>query len=89
MLSPSTIRGYRPIQRNAFRTVMSTPLNALPNDLLQNAVNAECKRTTGKANHPKQISSKTIINEYGCYITIKEVIVYDENNKPVIKNKGM
>ena len=162
LLSPSTIRGYRTIQRNAFRTIMSTPLNALTNDLLRNAVNAECKRTTGKANHPKQISSKTVINEYGlisavlnmyvpsldcsvklpqiehnkhelstpdviysivkgtdielpvllamwlsftaseiqgltkskslsadgCYITIKEVIVYDENNKPVIKNKG-
>ena len=32
LLSPSTIRGYRTIQRNAFRTIMSTPLNALTND---------------------------------------------------------
>lgn len=161
ILSPSTIRGYRAIQRNAFVSIMDMPLNRLSNDILREAVNAECKRTTGKKN-PKPLSAKTIINEYGLlsavlnmyapdidcnvklpqvehnkhelstpdviyeivkdteielpvllamwlsftaseilgltksksisadgqYITIREVIVKDENNHPVVKNKG-
>lgn len=161
LLSPATIRGYRTIQRNAFRTLMPVLLSDLTTDTLRSAVNAECKRTTGK-NNPKPISSKTVINEYGLisavlneymptldtavmlpqiehnkhelstpdvifqivkgssielpvllamwlsltaseilglsksksisadglYITVKEVIVKDENNKNVVKNKG-
>lgn len=161
LLSPSTIRGYRTIQRNAFLSIMNKKLAALTTDVLRNAVNEECKRTTGTKN-PKQISSKTVINEYGLisavlnmyvptldlnvklpqiehnqhdlstpdviynlvkgteielpvmlamwlsftaseilgltksksisadgnYITIKEVIIKNEYNQPVIKNKG-
>lgn len=64
LLSPSTIRGYRTIQRNAFRTIINLQLSQLTNTLLRDAVNAECKRTTGKKN-PKPICSKTVINEYG------------------------
>ncbi|MBP3488844.1 MAG: tyrosine-type recombinase/integrase [Roseburia sp.] len=64
LLSPSTIRGYRTIQRNAFKGIMQVKLHDITNELLRNAVNAECKRTTGK-NNPKPISSKTVINEYG------------------------
>ncbi len=64
LLSPSTIRGYRTIQRNAFSSIMNTQLSQLTNTVLRDAVNAECKRTTGK-NNPKPISSKTVSNEYG------------------------
>ena len=64
LLSPSTIRGYRTIQRNAFASIMNTQLSQLTNTVLRDAVNAECKRTTGKKN-PKPLSSKTVINEYG------------------------
>lgn len=60
LLSPSTIRGYRVIQRNAFSSIMDLPLSKLDNDVLREAVNAECKRTTGK-NTKKRISSKTRI----------------------------
>lgn len=64
LLSPSTIRGYRTIQRNAFKSIMSCKLSTLTNEQLRDAVNLECKRTTGKKN-PKPLSSKTVINEYG------------------------
>lgn len=161
ILSPSTIRGYRTIQRNAFTAIMSYPLSKLTNSIIREAVNAECKRTVGIKN-PRPLSSKTVINEYGLisavlkmyapeldcsvklpqiehnqhelskpdviyqivkgtmielavmlamwlsftaseilglsksksissdgnYITVKEVIVKDENNNSVVKNKG-
>ena len=161
VLSPATIRGYRTIQRNAFKSIMYCKLSQLSTELLRDAVNAESKRTTGKKN-PRQIKAKTVINEYGlitavintyapaldctvklpqiehnqheistpdviyqivkdtpielpvllamwlslteseilgltksksissdgCYITIKEVIVKDEYNNAVVKNKG-
>ena len=64
LLSPSTIRGYRTIQRNAFKSIMSCKLSTLTNEQLRDAVNLECKRTTGTKN-PKPLSSKTVINEYG------------------------
>lgn len=64
LLSPSTIRGYRTIQRTAFASIMHMPLSQISNTVLRDAVNTECKRTTGKQN-PKPISSKTVINEYG------------------------
>ena len=161
LLSPSTIRGYRTIQKNAFPSIMNKKLRNLNNELLRDAINAECKRTTGKKN-PKPLKAKTVINEYGLisavlnmyapnldcsvklpqiehnqhelstpdviykivkdteielpvllavwvsftaseilgltksksisadgnYITVKEVIVKNEHNEPVIKNKG-
>jgi integrase len=64
LLSPSTIRGYRTIQHNAFKLLMNQKLADINNEMLRDAVNAECKRTTGK-NTKKPLSSKTIINEYG------------------------
>ena len=69
ILSPSTIRGYRTIQRNAFVSIMAMPLSSITGDLLKSAVNAECKRTTGKKN-PKPLSSKTVHNEYGLLCSV-------------------
>lgn len=64
ILSQSTIRGYRTIQRNAFRSIISIKISKLSTEMLKEAVNTESKRTTGKKN-PKPISAKTISNEYG------------------------
>ena len=64
VLSPATIRGYRTIQRNAFKSIMYCKLSQLSTELLRDAVNTESKRTTGKKN-PRQIKAKTVINEYG------------------------
>ena len=67
LLSPSTIRGYRTIQKNAFPSIMNKKLRNLNNELLRDAINAECKRTTGKKN-PKPLKAKTVINEYGQFL---------------------
>lgn len=69
ILSPSTVRGYRTIQRNAFQSLMPVKLADITEDTLRNAVNAECKRTTGSKN-PKPLSSKTVRNSYGLIITV-------------------
>ncbi|MCI5874794.1 MAG: tyrosine-type recombinase/integrase [Clostridiales bacterium] len=76
ILSPSTIRGYRTIQRNAFSSIMHMPISDLSNTVLRDAVNAECKRTTGKKN-PKPISSKTVINEYGLLSSVLNMYAPD------------
>ncbi len=76
LLSPSTIRGYRTIQRNAFSSIMHIPISDLSNTVLRDAVNAECKRTTGKKN-PKPISSKTVINEYGLLSSVLNMYAPD------------
>lgn len=69
ILSPSTIRGYRTIQRNSYKSIMGLPLSKITTELLKEAVNAECKRTKGKQN-PKPLSSKTIHNSYGLVCTV-------------------
>lgn len=74
LLSQSTIRGYRTIQRNAFKSIMDIDLNKLSNDTLREAINLECKRTTGKKD-PKAISSKTVINEYGLISAVLNMYV--------------
>lgn len=63
ILSPSTIRGYRTIQRNAFASIMDIRLNNITNDILREAVNEECKRRTKKGNKP--LSPKTVSNNFG------------------------
>lgn len=72
VLSPSTIRGYRIIQRNSFQALMGMKLSNIDTEVLRQAVNAECKRTKGKHN-PKPISPKTIKNSYGLVSTVLHV----------------
>lgn len=82
ILSQSTIRGYRTIQRNAFRSIINIKISKLTTDMLKEAVNTESKRTTGK-NNPKPISAKTISNEYGLISAVLNtyVPVLDTNIK--------
>lgn len=54
-LSPSTVAGYRVIQRNAFKTIMNTKMNRLTVSGIQAAINAEVGVK----------SPKTITNEIG------------------------
>lgn len=49
VLSPSTIRVYRQIQRNRFQALMCLKLSALTQDKLQRAVNAEAKTISAKS----------------------------------------
>lgn len=62
ILSPTTIEGYRKIQRNRFRGLMGMKLNSITNEILKSAVNAESKMITKSG---KQISPKTIKNAFG------------------------
>lgn len=63
ILSPSTIRGYRTIQRNAFPSLMDTKLCNITNDMLRQAVNQECKRLKKRGGKP--LSPKTVHNNFG------------------------
>lgn len=73
LLSPSTVRGYRNIQKNNFRSIMYKPIKAITTDDLSCAVNMECKRKK-KDNHGREIdrkvSSKTVHNAYGLIRTV-------------------
>lgn len=62
ILSPTTIEGYRKIQRNRFRGIMGMRLKDITNDTLKTAVNIESKQKTKSG---KQISPKTIKNAFG------------------------
>lgn len=66
LLSPTTIQGYRKMQRNGFKGIMNVRLKDLTTERLQEAVNEEAKRTSKRnKTNPKPISAKTVINEYG------------------------
>lgn len=66
LLSPTTIQGYRKIQRNAFKSIMDVKIASLTNEMLLNAVNEEAKRISNKnTRNPKPISPKHLHNEYG------------------------
>lgn len=65
VLSPSTIAGYRRIQRNRFPALMARQIGAITDNIAQAAVNDELK--SGK-------SPKTVANAWGfCNTVIKDV----------------
>lgn len=64
--SPTTIQDYKVIQKNAFKDIMFLPIGELDEDILQDAVNLEAKRTNRKRTvNPKPISAKRLKNEWG------------------------
>ena len=65
VLSPTTIEGYRTIQRNAFAELMDIPLSKITNQKLKEAVNNEAKRPAKRGKGSTTISAKTVCNEYG------------------------
>ena len=62
MLSPTTIDGYRKVQRTAFASLMPLHVSALTDEVVQEAINAECKRP---ARSGGRISAKTVRNSWG------------------------
>lgn len=48
VLSPSTIRGYRAIQKGRFQSLMNRDINSISQDQWQRAVNAEAKLCSAK-----------------------------------------
>lgn len=66
VLSPTTIQGYDKIKRNSFQDIMDVQLKNLTQDMIQNSVNNESKRTSKRnCKNPKPISPKTVANSYG------------------------
>lgn len=63
LLSPSTIATYAKMQHTAFPQIMHLPLSAFNENMLREAVNAECKRPKSK-NGSGAISAKTVVSEY-------------------------
>lgn len=86
VLSPSTIRGYRIIQRNAFKSIMDMKLKDITNEKLRVAVNEETKRTTSGNTH-KKISPKTVINEYGLVSAVLNLYVPELNCRVKLPQK--
>lgn len=64
ILSPSTIAGYKRMQKNGFKHIMNTYLTSVDKEYLQEAVNREAKRKSLKR-PTETISPKTVKNEYG------------------------
>ena len=66
LLSPTTIAGYRAIQRSAFSSIMNKKLSDLDEETLQTAINAEAKRVSmNRSKNPAPISPKRVRNEWG------------------------
>lgn len=65
VISPSTVRGYVTIQKNAFPSFMSIDIYTISD--WQAVVNAEAKRviSKGKDGEEKRVSAKTLKNEWG------------------------
>lgn len=65
VLSPTTISGYKNIQKNGFQDIMYVPLKKLTQEKLQEAVNAEANRKSSSTRNKGTISAKTVKNNYG------------------------
>lgn len=64
--SPTTINGYRIIQKNGFEDIMDMKLKDIDEVILQEAINMESGRQLKRRkNVPKTISAKCVKNEWG------------------------
>ena len=61
-LSPTTLAAYKKVREYAFPDLMDKPVSALTDVVMQQAINAELKRT---GYHGRALSPKTVKNEYG------------------------
>lgn len=83
ILSPSTISGYKNIQRNGFQNIMHIPLKKLTPEILQEAVNEESNRKSSSTRNKGTISAKTVKNNYGL---IRAVLnEYEPNLQTTVK----
>lgn len=86
LLSPTTLEGYRKIQRNRFPTLMQTKLCNITNELLQEAVNEEVK-TPCKNKKGQTLSPKSIQNAYGLIVSVLNKYYPDLNTDVVLPTK--
>ncbi len=70
-LSPTTVAGYRTIQKYAFKDILDLPIRKIDNEVLQAAINQECNRPSISTRcKGKPISAKTVNNEFGLISTV-------------------
>lgn len=65
VLSPSTIAGYRVIQRNRFPQLMNSKVSDIDKQRWQKAVNLEAKSVSAKTLKNSAMFVQTILSEYG------------------------
>lgn len=72
ILSPSTIRGYRAIQKNRFSSMMQKDIFEVTQDQWQRAVNQEAKRITAKTlTNSWRFVASVITETTGQHITVR------------------
>ena len=69
-LSPSTISGYRIIQRNAFPQIMSIKMNELNIGTIQAAINKEVNQKSPKTIANELSLIKSVIKMYAPYLSL-------------------
>lgn len=87
--SPTTIQDYRCIKKNAFQDLMDTKLKDLDEDILQEAINVESRRPSGRnPKNPTPLSAKRLQNEWGLISAVlhkyRKGINFDELELPKI-----
>lgn len=70
VLSPTTISGYKTIQKEAFQDLMDQYIYTFTTDIIKKAVNDESKRPKKHCKEYRPISPKTVANEYGLISTV-------------------
>lgn len=65
--SPSTVQGYRIMQKNSFRGLMTMKVSNITDKDLQNAIQEECCRVTRRNT---RVSPKRIKNEWGLLASV-------------------
>lgn len=61
--SPTTSTAYKKMRENAFPELMAMPVKKLNTEVVQKAINQECRRPQKRSGRP--ISAKTVHNEWG------------------------
>lgn len=64
ILSPSTIAGYRVIQRNRFQELMKTKINKIDANRWQRSVNLQARTVSAKTLHSSAMFVQSVISQY-------------------------
>lgn len=82
ILSPSTINGYREIQRNRFQGLMQKPIKDIDFFALQSAINEETEKVGRKTISNALTLVTAVLSDYGREINIKKIRLPQKMKKP-------
>ena len=69
-LSPSTVAGYRSIQRNAFPSIMNVKMNKLSVSSIQAAINAEVNIKSSTTIQNETVLVKSVLKMYAPHLSL-------------------